>query len=320
MLRIIIIDGLSFALPLFIMSVGGIFSEGSGVTNLALEGFQGVGAFTGAVTVVLLSNFTGTNPQLVYYGGFLLAAFGGGIFSMLHALLCLRFKADQVISGVVMNILAMAMTSFMTKNFNVKIFGNATNKITLGASTRITIPYLNNIPYIGAIFEELYPFEILIVIIALIMWYVLYKTVFGMRLRACGDNPHSVDAAGVNVNTIRTAAIFISGCLSGLAGMSFAYSISGNFSPDIYLGYGYLSIAAMIFGNWQILRSFAACLIFGFAKSTGSVIISQLGLPSSYNDLVRIFPYVLTLLLLIFFSKHNHSPRALGQIYDKGRR
>ncbi|MBQ6775617.1 MAG: ABC transporter permease [Synergistaceae bacterium] len=320
MLRIIIIDGLSFALPLFIMSVGGIFSEGSGITNLALEGFQGVGAFLGAVTVALLTNFTGTNPQLIYYGGFILAAFGGGIYSLLHALLCVKFKADQVISGVVMNILAMAMTSFLTKNFNLKVFGSATNKIPLGASTRITIPYLSDIPYVGAIFEELYPFEILIVIIALIMWFVLYKTVFGMRLRACGDNPHSVDAAGVNVHSIRTSAIFISGCLSGIAGMSFAYSISANFSPDIYLGYGYLSIAAMIFGNWQISRAFVACLIFGLAKSVGSVIISKLGLPSSYNDLVRIFPYVLTLLLLIFFSKHNRSPRSLGQIYDKGRR
>ena len=117
---------------------------------------------------------------------------------------------------------------------------------------------------------------------------VLYKTVFGMRLRACGDNPQAVDAAGVNVYLVRTIAVFISGCLSGIAGMSFAFSISASFSPDLYLGYGYLSIAALIFGNWTILPTLGACLIFGFARSAGSVIINHLGLPSSYNDLVRI--------------------------------
>ncbi|MBQ7666228.1 MAG: ABC transporter permease, partial [Synergistaceae bacterium] len=194
------------------------------------------------------------------------------------------------------------------------------NKFMLGASSRITVPYLSDVPVIGAIFKDIYPFEIMIVILAFIMWYVLYKTRFGMRLRACGDNPHSVDAAGVNVYAVRTMAVFISGCLSGIAGMSFAYSISANFSPDIYLGYGYLSIAALIFGNWSILPSLFACLIFGFARSGGSGVINQLGLPSSYNDLVRILPYVLTMLLLVFFSRHNHSPRALGQIYDKGQR
>ena len=320
MTDMIIIDGLSFALPLFIMAVGGIYSEKSGITNLALEGFQGFGAFTGSVAVVYLTGIFGSTSSVPYYAGFIFAVIGGGLFALIHALLCIKFKADQVISGVVMNILAMAMTSFLTKSINASFFGNSANKFMLGASARITFPYLSDIPLAGAIFRDIYPFAILIVILAVIMWYVLYKTKFGMRLRACGDNPHSVDAAGVNVYAIRTMAVFISGCLSGIAGMSFAYSISANFSPDIYLGYGYLSIAALIFGNWSILPSLAACLIFGFARSGGSAVINELGLPSSYNDLVRILPYVLTMLLLVFFSRHNHSPRALGQIYDKGQR
>ena len=108
--------------------------------------------------------------------------------------------------------------------------------------------------------------------------------------------------------------------MSGVAGMSFAYSVSANFSPDIYLGYGYLSIVALIFGNWSILPSLFACLIFGLARSAGSVIIHQLILPSSYNDLVRIPPYVLILLLPVFFGKGNRNPHARGQIYDKGQR
>ncbi len=310
MLEMIIVDGLSFSLPLFIMAIGGIYSEKSGITNLALEGFQGFGAFTGAFVTVYLYGIFGAESSVPYYAGFLFAVIGGGIFALLHALLCVKFNANQVISGVVMNILAVALTSFLTKRINASMFGSNANKFMLGASSRLTIPIIG----------EVYPFEVMIVIVSIVMWYVMYRTVYGMRLRACGDNPHSADAAGINVYAVRTVAVLISGCLSGMAGMSFAYSVSANFSPDIYLGYGYLSIAALIFGNWSILPSLFACLMFGFARSAGSAVIYQLGLPSSYNDLVRILPYVLTLLLLVFFGKNNRSPRALGQVYNKGQR
>ena len=173
---------------------------------------------------------------------------------------------------------------------------------------------------IGAVFTDVYPFEVIIVVIAIFAWYVLYKTKFGMRLRASGENPHSVDAAGVNVSKIRFSAVLISGLLSGLAGMCFAYSISAQFSSNIYMGYGFLAIAALIFGNWRILPTLAACLLFGFAKSGGTFIAQAMALPSSFTDLFMILPYVLTLLLLIFFSKSNRAPRALGEIYDKGKR
>ena len=316
----IIIDGLSFSLPLFVMAVGGIYSEKSGITNLALEGFQGFGAFTGAVAAVYLYGIFGADSVIPYWASFVCAVIGGGMFALLHALLCVRFKADQVISGVVMNIRAMALTSFLTKRINASIFGNSGNKFMLSASTRLTIPGLSELPVVGAIFRDIYPFELVIVAVALVMWLVLYRTVYGMRLRACGDNPQSADAAGINVYAVRTVAVFVSGCLSGIAGMSFAYSVSAQFSPDIYLGYGYLSIAALIFGNWSILPALFACLVFGFARSTGAAVIHELGLPSSYNDLVRTLPYVLTLLLLVFFGRRNRSPRALGQVYDKGMR
>ncbi|MBQ9565972.1 MAG: ABC transporter permease [Synergistaceae bacterium] len=318
LLNMIIVDGLSFALPLFVMAIGGICSEKSGVTNLALEGFQGVGAFTGAFAAVFLTRYVG--GALAYYVSFLCAIAGGGVFALLHALLCIRFRANQVISGVVMNILALSMTTFLTKRINASIFGHAGNKFLLGTSARFTVPYLSDIPVLGAVFTDVYPFEVFILVVAIVMGYVLYRTAFGMHLRACGDNPHSADAAGIDVNRVRTVAVVLSGCLSGIAGMSFAYSISANFSSDIFLGYGYLSIAALIFGNWTVLPTFWACLLFGFARSGGTALIHELGLPSSYNDLVRIFPYALTLVLLIFFSRHTHSPKALGEPYEKGKR
>lgn len=316
----IMIDGLSFSLPLFIMAIGGIYSEKSGITNLALEGLQGFGAFIGALVAVLAAGHFSGNSQAPYYLAILFAILGGTLYSLLHALLCIRFKANQVISGVVINILAMALTAFLTKYLNKSVFGAASDKFVLGVSTRITIPVLSGIPVLGAAFKDIYPFELIIIVVAVIAWYVMYKTEYGMNLRACGDNPHAVDAAGVDVGRVRLIAVMISGGLSGLAGISFAYSISANFSSSIYVGYGYLAIAALIFGNWTILPTLGSCLLFGFAKSGGYYLVQMLKMPSSYSDLVMTLPYVVTMLLLIFFSKYNRSPRALGEIYDKGKR
>lgn len=317
---IIIIDGLSFALPLFIMAIGGIYCEKSGVTMLAVEGLQGFGAFTGALVAVLVSGFFGGNSPVPFYIAMLFAAVGGALFALLHALLCLKFRANQVISGVVINIMAMALTAYLTKLLNRVLFGATSDKFVLSVSSRITVPGISRIPVLGAVFTNLYPFEIIIVAVSLAAWFVMYKTRFGMHLRACGDNPHAVDAAGREVGRIRLAAILLCGALSGLGGICFAYSISANFSASIYVGYGYLAIAALIFGNWRILPTLGACLLFGFARSGGYRLVQVLQMPSAYQDLVMILPYALTLLLLVFFSGQNGAPRALGEIYDKGAR
>ena len=316
----ILIDGLSFAIPLFVMAIGGIYSEKSGVTNLALEGLQGMGAFIGAFVAVLAAGYFGSNSQVPYYLAIVCAMAGGMLYSLLYGLLCIRLKANQIIGGVVINILAMSLTAFFTKLLNRLVFGAASEKFVLGVSARFTIPLLSGIPVIGAAFKDVYPFEILILLIAVVAWYVLYKTRYGMNLRACGDNPHAVDAAGENVTRIRLIAVLVSGALSGLAGISFAYSISANFSSNIYVGYGYLATAAMIFGNWKILPTLGSCLLFGFARSGGYYLVQKMQMPSSYSDLAMTLPYIVTMLLLIFFSKYNRAPRALGEIYDKGKR
>jgi simple sugar transport system permease protein len=316
----ILIDGLSFALPLLIMAIGGIYCERSGVTMLALEGLQGFGAFTGAVAAVFCGMRLGSgSPALVYIA--MAAAVAGGLaFSLIHAALSVKFRAQQVISCVVVNIMAMALTTFLTSVINGIITGEASNKFQIGVSLRFTVPVLSKIPVLGGLFKNMYPFEAVILAAVLIAWYVLYRTPFGLRLRACGENPHSLDAAGGNVSKTRVIAVMICGALSGLGGIFLAYSISANFSPNIYMGYGYLSIAALIFGNWKILPTFAVCLFFGFAKSAGYQLCLFLGMPGNYTDLLLVLPYVLTLLLLIFFSKHNHPPRALGEFFDKGKR
>ncbi len=304
-MELIIIDGLSFALPLFIMAIGGIYCEKSGITNLALEGLQGFGAFCGAFAAVLAMRSFGADSSVPFYLALFIAMLGGMVFSLIHALLC---------------ILALSLTTFLTKQINRGLFDAPSDKFVLGVSNKLTIPVLSEIPVIGAIFKNIYPFEIVIIVIAFIAWYVLYKTRFGLHVRACGENPHAVDAAGISVAKTRLIAVIISGALSGLAGISFAYSISANFSGSIYAGYGYLAIAGLIFGNWSILPTLGACLLFGFARSGGYQLVQILELPSAYSDLVMILPYVLTMLLLVFFSKHNRAPSALGEIYDKGKR
>ena len=313
-------DGLSFTLPLLIMAVGALYSEKSGVTNLAIEGFQGVGAFFGALAATLLAPLMGNGNQMIIYIAILCAAVGGALFSCIHGLLCIRFRANQVISGVVINILSVALTAFFTSAANTAINGTASNKFVLDVSARFSIPLLSQIPWIGGLFTNMYPFEIIIIVLVIILWYLLNRTRFGMRLRACGENPQAVDAAGANVIRIRWAAVMISGALSGIGGICFAYSLIGNFSPSIYQGFGYLAIAAMIFGNWSIGPTTLACLVFGLAKSGGLQLCIAAGLPSNYTDLFLMLPYVLTLLLLVFFSKKNHPPKAAGEPWDKSKR
>lgn len=317
---IIIIDGLSYALPLFIIAIGGIYSERSGITNLALEGLLGFGAFTGGLFVAIFGGYFSATSNLPIYLSFAAAVLGGAIFATLHALLCITFKANQVVSGVVVNLVSVALTSFLTSQINASVFDSPSNRFLLKTSPRVTIPVLSDIPILGAIFTNVYPFLFIIVVLGIVFWYIFKHSRYGMHLRACGDNPQAVDAAGVSVTKTRFWAVVISGGLAGFGGMSFAYSISTNFSPSIYMGAGYLAIAALIFGNWNLLPTLFACLIFGFARSGGYQVMRVLKLPSSFSDLAMTIPYILTLFLLIFFSKSNRAPRALGEIYDKSKR
>ncbi|MDO5688886.1 MAG: ABC transporter permease [Tissierellia bacterium] len=317
----LIVDGLAFAFPLFIIAIGGIYSERSGITNLALEGLLGFGAFFGALAVVLLQ--IGAPDLIAKYGIYLAMIFamiGGMLFAIIHGVLCVVFKANQVISGVVINILSVSLTEFLTRQINLQVFNGPSNKFQLGVSPRYSVPVLSEIPVLGGLFKDIYPFTIGIILVAFLCYYILEKTTFGMRLRAAGDNPHAVDAAGADVSKIRFFAVLISGALSGLGGISFAYSISANFSGSVYSGFGYLAIAALIFGNWKIKPTLFAALLFGFARSGGYYLAQVLKMDASFSDIIMILPYVLTLILLVFFSKNNRPPRALGEIYDKGKR
>ena len=313
-------EGMKFAMPLLIMAIGAIFSEKSGVTNLAVEGFQGVGAFFGSITIVMLMKVLKEDNPVIMICALIAAFIGGALYANIHALLCIKFKANQIISGVVVNIVAEALTVFLTSVFTEKFLGTASNKMYLNVATKVSVPGLSKIPVIGALFTDMYVFELIIIVLAVFSWYLLYRTKYGMRMRACGENPQAVDAAGGNVAKIRYISVLISGGLSGIGGMCFAYSILSMFSSSIYMGYGYLAIAAMIFGNWNILPAVGACLLFGMARSAGYKLCLVMELSSQYQNLFLIVPYVLTLILLVFFSKKNRAPAACGEVYDAGKR
>jgi len=316
----VIINGMAFALPLFIMALGGIFSERSGIINLALEGFQGFGAFAGALAVNIIVLYVADDAGFIPYAALFVAALGGMAYAGLHALLCVKFKANQVISGVVINLLGVALTAFFTSRISMMLTGTRSNRFSVNIFPRFTIPVLSDIPIIGAFFTNLFPFQVIIILLALVAYYCMYKTKFGLRLRACGENPQAVDSVGISVAKTRVIAVLISGALAGFGGMCFVYSITLEFSPLIYMGFGFLAIAALVFGNWKIVPAFFACLIFGFARSGGHWLILRLGRSADYIDLAMTLPYLITLILLIYFSRANQMPRALGEIYDKGKR
>ena len=174
MLDKVFIDGLSFAAPLLVMAIGAIYSEKSGVTNLAIEGFQGFGAFVGALVAVLLMPIMGDGSQAVVYIAMLAAFVGGAIYACIHALLCVKFRANQVISGVVVNILAVALTTFLTTATNkVLTDGQSSNKFILSICDRFDFPILSKIPVIGALFQSMYLFEWIILAIAVVAWYLM---------------------------------------------------------------------------------------------------------------------------------------------------
>lgn len=316
---------LAFGLPLFIIAIGGIFSERSGVTNLALEGFMGAGAFTGALCAVIIMGKTGMASSNAMWIALIAAALGGALFSCIHAVLCVYLKADMVISGVVMNILSTALTAFLVTTFNDKVFKvGATGKFHIGVAGKFTVPGLSKIPFLGGIFTDVYYYELVIIVLAVIMWVLMYKTRFGLRLRSCGEFPQAADSAGVNVYHVRFIAVLISGALSGIGGLCLAYYLITQFDANLfYLGYGYLSISALIFGSWKILPTLGACLLFSFVKYFALWLASLPGVHLSSTVTGTIFqalPYMITLIALIFFSKSSASPKALGEVYDKGKR
>jgi general nucleoside transport system permease protein len=313
-LYIVIPSTLLWAAPLIFTALGGNFSERSGIVNIGLEGLMVIGAFT---AIVFNLAFDQTLGNLTPWIALLAAMVVGGLLSVLHAVASITFRADQTVSGVAINLLAVGAALFLVKLF----YGKGQTDIIQKGFSKIDIPVLSDIPVLGKLFfSNTYYTSFVAIVVAFIAWFVMFKTPFGLRLRAVGEHPMAADTMGINVTKMRYIGVIISGALGGIGGGVYAQSISSDFSHATMSGQGFMALAALIFGKWHPLGAMGAALFFGFAQSL-SIIGSSLPLleniPSVY---LLIAPYILTILALTGFIGRAEGPKALGTPYIKGNR
>ncbi len=306
-----------FSIPLLIVALGGMFSERSGVINIALEGIMIMGAFCSILFLNLTQGFMSGQGQLLI--AIAIAAASGSVFSLLHAYAAVSLSSDQTISGTALNMFAPGFAIYMARTLQE----NGVQQISFQNTFRIrSVPVLCDIPFLGPLlFENTYITTYIGLAILLISAFVLYKTKFGLRLRACGEHPQAADSVGVNVYKMRYAGVLISGALAGLGGLVFIVPTSTNFNATV-AGYGFLALAVLIFGQWKPLRILLAALFFGLMKTiaasySGIPVLKDLPIPS---DVYKMVPYITTLIVLAFTSKNSRAPKAEGIPYDKGSR
>src|SRR5512132_3099260 len=271
--------------PLILAALGGLFSERSGVINIALEGMMLAGAFTAAAVT-----YATGSP----YVGLLAGMMAGMLIAAIHAVACIRYKADQVVTGTAINILMIGMPAFLSGAF------------FLSSGSTPQIPKEHLIPWI--------PIVIAFALVP-ISWYVLYKTPFGLRLRSVGENPEAADAAGVKVARMRYAGVLLSGALAGIGGAYLSIGQSSLFTRNMTSGRGFIALAALIFGKWRPVQTMLACLLFGFADALTIQMQGVAKLPWSPSEdipvqFIQMIPYVVTIVVLAGFIGQSRAPNA----------
>jgi ABC-type uncharacterized transport system permease subunit len=280
------------ATPLVLAALGGLFSERSGVVNIALEGILLAGAFA-AASVTWLSG----SPWV----GLMAGAAAGLLVALIHAVACIRFRADQVVTGTAINILMIGIPGFLS------------GALFQSSGSTPQIPQENLMPWT--------PIVLAFAAVPL-SWYALYRTPFGLRLRAVGENPAAADAAGVSVARMRYAGVLLSGVLAGIGGAYLSIGQSSLFTRNMASGRGFIALAALIFGKWRPVQTMLACLFFGFTEAMTIQMQGVVKLPSGEDipvQFIQMVPYVVTIVVLAGFIGHSRAPRALGQAYEKER-
>jgi simple sugar transport system permease protein len=287
------------ATPLILTALGGLFSERSGVVNIALEGIL----LTGAFASVLVTYYTG-DP----WAGALAGVFAGMLISLLHAVVSIVFKADQIVSGVAINLLAMGATQFLTWI----VWGSSANSPPVPGMAHWRLPEAWG-PVargVSAVIGHYPPLVYIALAAVFVAHVVLWRTPFGLRLRATGEHPEAVDTLGVSVRKMRFSGVLLSGALAGLGGAFLALN-THQFVKNMSAGRGFIALAAMIFGKWNPLGALGACLLFGYAEAV------QMGLQGQAvpTQFVQMIPYVLTMVALVGVIGRARPPAAIGKPY-----
>jgi len=304
-----------FASVLMLVALGGCFAERSGVINIGLEGIMVIGALGGALVMKFLPVSAGAFTMVLLT--IIAAALFGMLFSLLLAVAAINFKADQTITGTAMNMLATAGATVAVKAMNTAASGG--NDV----SSDIVYTHAKDLFIVRMGSFEFNWFMLVAVICLVISYVALYKTRFGLRLRACGEHPQAADSVGINVYKMRYAGVLISGLLGGLGGI--VYITAGvsvwKFENGV-AGFGFLALAVMIFGAWHPIKIALAALLFGFFRALGNVysgfdFLAAMNIPSVVYNML---PYIISLVVLAFTSKKSRAPKAEGIPYDKGSR
>ncbi|NLF29040.1 MAG: ABC transporter permease [Clostridiales bacterium] len=311
-----------FAVPLLLVALGGMFSERSGIINIALEGIMIVGALLSCLFLraMDLSGWGAQHAQLAVFFAILIAGAAGALFSMLLAFASVHLKANQTIGGTALNMLAPAFAIVLTW----AIQGQGQTTIAIPKWVRITSALPQDDFFTRFAFKSLYlttPLAALLLVAAIV---ILYKTKLGLRLRACGEHPQAADSVGVNVYRMRYVGTCFSGILGGIGGLAFTVAAGSGFQSQV-AGYGFLALAVMIFGNWKPLNILGASLFFAFFKILGSYSGSIPFLPDFKNVksseyIYLMLPYIVTMIVLVLTSKKSRAPKAEGVPYDKSGR
>lgn len=304
---------LIYSAPLIFTSLGGVFSERAGIVNVGLEGIMVIGAFAG---VVFNIEFADTLGKATPFAAVLVGGLAGLMFSIIHAAATINFRADHVVSGTVLNLLAPALAVFLVK----VIYGKGQTDSIRQSFGKFSFPVLADIPVIGDLFfKNTSLFGYVAIATTFIAWFVLYKTKFGLRLRSVGEHPQAADTLGINVYVMRYAGVLIAGFLGGVGGAVSAQTVNINFSATTIVGSGFIALAAVIFGKWNPIGAMAASLFFGLSQSL-AVIGSQLpGLSSIPTVYLQVAPYALTIIALAAFFGQSVAPKADGVNYIKSK-
>ncbi len=296
------------ATPLTLGAMAGIFCERSGIINIAIEGMMLAGAFAGVAFASIFDNL---------WMGLLMASLMGGLMAALHALLSIRYKVDQIISGTVINILAAGATRFL----NLRLLEPA-GMSTPGSFALIRVPVLADIPIIGPILFENQPTVFIMLILLVVVNLVIFATPWGLRMRACGEHPRAADTVGVHVNRTRYVSVILGGLIAGIGGAYFSLGVVGTFEDGMTRGQGFVALAAMIFGNWNPAGAFLAALLFGFADALQvKMQIIQPVLPFINApippEFLQMAPYILTIIVVAGVVGRAIAPAAEGKPYEK---
>lgn len=305
---------LVFSTALIFTALGGIFSERSGVVNIGLEGLMIFGAFAAGVgTYYAQEAGMGSFSPWV---GVIAAMVAGALGALIHAIATITFKADQTISGIVINFLAAGLTVYIVK----LIFDGAAETPLVTVFHKFPIPVLRDIPIIGEGFFNSYPTTYLALILVAVIYFVLFKTPFGLRLRSVGEHPSAADTLGVNVTKMRYIGVLLSGVLGGIGGATITLTTTSTFAHNTISGQGFIAIAAMIFGKWNPLGAFGAAMFFGFSQAIRNYVQLFDWSRSIPQEFIFMIPYVLTIIVLVGAVGRSSAPAALGTPYDPSKR